>query len=440
LNIHNPDRKLANQFNDIGYTGKHLTALKKIEAYLFIYKLINKKKHFISKTRLTTKAYPFINSLPFKLTKDQLKSIDDIYRDFCSGYASKRVIVGDVGCGKTIVMLASVFICFPKKSIIMAPTTILANQIYDEAKKYLPNLRISIVTNKNKLKGDFDLIISTHALLYMDNLSNIDLIIVDEQHRFGTKQRDTLVNLTKKSNKRAHFLQFSATPIPRTLAMLQSSLVDYSFIKEIPFSKNIVTKVISKSDFLDLKNKIKDEISQNHQIIIVYPLVEKSDTIEYLSIEEAIGYWEKEFNNVYHTHGKDKKKENILTKFKSNGSILIATTLIEVGISLPKLTTIVIVGAERLGLATLHQLRGRVSRNGLSGFCYLYTNYTNIKRLKEFSQTKSGFDIAELDLKYRDSGDLIDGVTQSGKQFKWLDMSSDYEIIDKIKTTLLNHN
>jgi ATP-dependent DNA helicase RecG len=158
--------------------------------------------------------------------------------------------------------------------------------------------------------------------------------------------------------------------------------------------------------------------------------------LEYQSIDEARGYWEKNFKNVYVTHGKDKQKEEVLLDFRDKGSILIATTVVEVGISLPRLTTVVIVGAERLGLSTLHQLRGRVSRTGLKGYCYLYTNNTSSKRLEKFVETKSGFDIANLDLKFRKSGDLLSGSSQSGLEFKWVDLSEDAEIVEDVKYDL----
>jgi ATP-dependent DNA helicase RecG len=158
--------------------------------------------------------------------------------------------------------------------------------------------------------------------------------------------------------------------------------------------------------------------------------------VEYQSIDEARGYWERNFLNVYVTHGKDKEKEQVLLDFRENGNILIATTVVEVGISLPKLTTVVIVGAERLGLSTLHQLRGRVSRTGLKGYCYLYTNQEKSERLDEFVKTTSGFDIANLDLKFRKSGDLLKGISQSGSQFRFVDFAEDREIVSLVKRDL----
>jgi ATP-dependent DNA helicase RecG len=344
------------------------------------------------------------------------------------------MIVGDVGAGKTMVILASALIAQPHRAILMAPTTILANQLFEEAQKHLPDLKSALVQNSTKKSLDltqYDFIIGTHALLYRE-LPDSGLIMIDEQHRFGTGQRKLLENLISRHDKRPHFLQFSATPIPRTQAMIDSAHIDVSLITQTPFEKEIATSVIRKNDFADLLKKIEDELEKNHQVLIIYPLVEQSEALNYQSIEEARGYWEKRFKEVYVTHGKDKNKEEVLLTFREKGNILLATTVVEVGISLPQLTTIVIVGAERLGLSTLHQLRGRVSRNGLKGYCYLYTNQDKSERLDAFVNTDNGFDIAALDLKFRKSGDLLAGKNQSGDKFRWVDMGEDDEIVKKV--------
>jgi ATP-dependent DNA helicase RecG len=219
--------------------------------------------------------------------------------------------------------------------------------------------------------------------------------------------------------------------------MIQSSIIDISQIKELPFPKDIDTRIIDGSKFPDLVEHIKEEIKASRQTIVVYPLVEESEVIDYQSIDEARAWWENNFEKVYVTYGKDKEKENILEAFREDGNILIATTLIEVGISLPNLSTIVIVAPERLGLATLHQLRGRVSRTGLKGYCYLFSKLSPSVRLKKFAQTLDGFEIAELDLIYRQSGDLLKGDIQSGKSFKWFDPKEDEEILKKVKNSTL---
>lgn len=414
-----------------------IKALKYLELYIYLAQLRTKRRYFQTLVSKESDYMPWSETLPFELTQEQQSAIKDIQNDFTKDVAARRMIVGDVGSGKTMVILASAYMMKPYKSILMAPTTILANQLFEEAQKFL-DLKCVLVTNKTKKVdlSEYDFIIGTHALLYRE-LPKVALVMVDEQHRFGTAQRNLLEKLVSCGEKKPHFLQFSATPIPRTQAMIESAHIDVSLITTTPYKKDIDSKVIHKNDFKDLLEHIKSEIEKNNQVLLVYPLVEQSETLEYQSIDEARSYWEKNFANVYVTHGKDKDKEQVLLDFREDGSILIATTVVEVGISLPRLTTVVIVGAERLGLSTLHQLRGRVSRTGLKGYCYLYTNQNESKRLEEFVKTTNGFDIANLDLKYRKSGDLLKGTNQSGSQFKYFDFALDAEIVSEVKKDLL---
>ena len=413
-----------------------LVLLKFVEIFNFLKKLSHKNIRFPSSIQLKGDEKAFIKTLPFVLTNDQTKAIEEIKQDFMGNYATKRIVMGDVGCGKTMVILSCVMMAYPHKSVLMAPTTVLAHQLYEEAKRFLPlHVKTILVTQEEKteeLLEEVDFIIGTHALLYR-TLPQCALVMVDEQHRFGTKQRAMLSALVSKNRWHPHYVQFSATPIPRTLSMIQASLVDFSFIKMLPFPKDITTKVVHKKDFQALLLHVKHEIDKNHQCIIVYPLVEESEAVNYQSIEEGRGFWEKHFENVYVTYGKDKLKDETLKAFKEEGNLLISTTVVEVGISLPRLSTIVIVGAERLGLASLHQLRGRVSRNGLKGYCYLYTNLAKSERLEDFASTLDGFEIAELDLKYRQGGDVVDGAMQSGKHFVWFDMGEDEAILKEAK-------
>jgi ATP-dependent DNA helicase RecG len=415
-------------------------ALKWAEIFNYLKKLSTKVKRYKAKP-VKADVQEFIDSLPFTLTNDQLKAIMEIKNDLSKPIQARRVIIGDVGSGKTLVMLATAFMA--KKSAIMAPTSILANQLYEEANKFLKKFgfNIVLVTQKSKYtQNDIenaDLLIGTHALLYQ-NLPPLNAIMVDEQHRFGTKQRAMLEKLVSDKDTLPHFFQFSATPIPRTQALIMSSFVDVTLIKELPFKKDIETKIISKEDFKNLIAHIQKEINNSNQVVIVYPLVEESENFAYQSIEEGKDFWLKYFDGVYITHGKDKNKEDILIEFREKGNILITTTVIEVGISLPRLTTIVIVGAERLGLATLHQLRGRVGRYGQKGYCFLYTHDKNNKRLKAFANTLDGFKIAELDLEFRKSGDLLDGKAQSGESFRYFDEVKDLAILEDVKK-YLNH-
>lgn len=410
-------------------------ALKFAEVFEYMHRLGLKRRYHPTPYRASGTIEDWIDTLPFTLTDDQHHAINDIKGDVVQEHAARRMIVGDVGCGKTMVILASVVLMRPYQSLLMAPTTLLAAQLYEEARKFLPHLTIALVTKATQ-KGSlnaYDFIIGTHALLHRE-IPEVGLVMVDEQHRFGTLQRHALTKLSESS---PHYLQFSATPIPRTQAMMDSAHIDVSLIQQTPFTKNITTTIIRKSDFSPLLDHIRREIAQNHQVLLVYPLVEYSEAINYQSIEEARGFWEKRFENVYVTHGKDKEKEAILEAFRDKGSILLATTVVEVGISLPRLTTVVIVGAERLGLATLHQLRGRVSRTGLKGYCYLYTNTSGkSERLEAFCGCTSGFDIAALDLKFRQSGDLLEGKLQSGKRFTWVNLGEDEAIVTEVKKYL----
>ncbi len=434
LKLHFPDDKLLESSE---LSQDSLNALKYIELFTYMKILAGKRRYFKPLACGSSDYVEWAKTLPFRLTDEQIKTIEEIKSDLAKDVAAKRMVVGDVGSGKTMVILASAVMMMPNRSILMAPTTILANQLFEEACKFIPDAKIVLVTNKTK-KVDlsaFDFIIGTHALLYRE-LPHAELVMVDEQHRFGTAQRNLLEKLVSSGERKPHFVQFSATPIPRTQAMIETAHIDVSLITSTPFKKDITSEVIHKSDFKDLLQHIKSEVDKNNQVLLVYPLVEQSEVLDYQSISEARSYWENSFEHVYVTHGKDKDKEEVLLEFREKGSILIATTVVEVGISLPKLSTVVIVGAERLGLSTLHQLRGRVSRTGLKGYCFLYTNQNSSERLDKFVRTTSGFDIANLDLKFRKSGDLLKGSNQSGSQFKWVDIAEDEEIVKSVKRDL----
>ena len=443
MHIHFP-KSMEEVYIDGNFKAEFVDVLKFVEAFNHIKKLRGKRADFPAIRALNGDIEPFVNNLPFTLTDEQEEVIVQIKIDLQrENKAAKRMVVGDVGSGKTMVILASVMMALPHKSILMAPTSLLALQLYEEACKYLPKFVKIALVMQGKDEGDYtqaDFIIGTHALLYKDDLPQASLVMVDEQHRFGTKQRASLEALVSSGDKKPHFLQFSATPIPRTQAMMQSALLDVSLITTTPFEREVLTQTISKANFPNLLTHIKEEIVQEHQVLIIYPLVEESTEIPYQSLEESRGFWESKFNNVYVTHGKDKQKEEVLLAFREKGDILLATTVVEVGISLPRLTLIVIVGAERLGLATLHQLRGRVGRNGLKSWCYLYSNSTENFRLEQFTKTTNGFDIAKLDLKFRDSGDILDGTIQSGQRFKWLDMAEDEEIVAYAQVRVGNMN
>nr|WP_314217234.1 ATP-dependent DNA helicase RecG [uncultured Campylobacter sp.] len=405
-----------------------LRTLKFVEILNYLQKLSAKKTSFPAQIYPLHDISDWLASLPFEPTRDQLSAIKDIASDLQSPLARRRVVMGDVGSGKTLVILASAAMNYPRISYLMAPTSILAEQIYAEALRLLPpQIKVLLVKSGDR-EPNFTgahLIIGTHALLYYE-LAPSNLIMVDEQHRFGSNQREKIARLTGSGEFRAHFIQFSATPIPRTLSMIQSELVSFSFLKQLPFEKQIKTKILQNDGFAGFMQDLRRELAAGNQAIIVYPLVQQSESSVYQSLEEAAPFWKAQFADVLITHGSDKDKEEVLRRFRDEGRLLITTTIVEVGISLPRLSVILIVGAERMGLASLHQLRGRVGRKGQAGRCYLYTKLKSPpQRLREFAATLDGFKVANIDLKNRQGGDLLGGSVQHGAMFAWYDYEED---------------
>ncbi|EPH08908.1 hypothetical protein HMPREF9309_00889 [Campylobacter ureolyticus ACS-301-V-Sch3b] len=437
LSLHQKSKESIKLVKNLELDNNSLKMVKFIEIFNYMKKLSKKKFNFPAKKIEIYDISSWIKTLPFTPTNDQINALNDIKNDLLSCVAKRRVVMGDVGSGKTLIMLGASLMIYPQTAVLMAPTSILAEQIYNEALKLLPKfMKIMLVKSGDKELDfkDINLIIGTHALLFQP-LPKANLIMVDEQHRFGSNQRQKINNLTKDGKFKAHFLQFSATPIPRTLSLIQSNIVEQSFLKQMPFKKDIKTIIINKDGFFDMIKHIKDEINKGKQAIIVYPLVEESQSSNYQSLNEGSTYWYKNFNNVYLTHGGDKEKEEILKEFRDKGDLLLTTTVVEVGISLPRLSIIVVVAPERMGLATLHQLRGRVGRNGGSGWCYLFTKLKEPpSRLLEFAKTLDGFKVAGIDLKNRQSGDLLDGSIQHGATFKFYDYEED--IADAAKKRL----
>ncbi len=405
-----------------------LRTLKFVEILNYLQKLSAKKTSFPAQIYPLRDISDWLASLPFEPTRDQLSAIKDIASDLQSPLARRRVVMGDVGSGKTLVILASAAMNYPRISYLMAPTSILAEQIYAEARRLLPpQIKVLLVKSGDREPNfaDAHLVIGTHALLYHE-LAPSNLIMVDEQHRFGSNQREKIARLTENGEFRAHFIQFSATPIPRTLSMIQSELVSFSFLKQLPFEKQIKTKILQNDGFTGFMQDLRRELAAGNQAIIVYPLVQQSESSVYQSLEEAAPFWKAQFADVMITHGSDKDKEEILRRFRDEGRLLITTTIVEVGISLPRLSVILIVGAERMGLASLHQLRGRVGRKGQAGRCYLYTKLKSPpQRLREFAATLDGFKVANIDLKNRQGGDLLGGSVQHGAMFAWYDYEED---------------
>lgn len=389
-----------------------------------------------------------INELPFELTKNQYKIINDINNYNNTQYRETVLLQGDVGSGKTIVSLLTAipFIQKHKQVAYMAPTEILANQIYSNVLNHLdseevkPILLTGSTKNKSKIyekieKGIFNFIIGTHAIFQENlNFSSLAYVIIDEQHRFGVQQRLYLAEKGVNTN----ILLMSATPIPRTLALAQYGEIEQVILKEKPaFQKPIITKVSSIDKIKDIEILLKKKISNVSQVYWICPLVEASETQKYKDVETRF----KSLKNIFGSevemlHGKIKsdQKERIIQNFqKGNIKILVATTVVEVGIDNKNADYIVIENAEKFGLSQLHQLRGRVGRGNNQGYCFaLYGKDlpdNTINRLKIFKENLDGFKLSEKDLEIRGTGDIL-GYRQSGDSlFKFVNVYHDQELI-----------
>lgn len=390
-----------------------------------------------------------IDNLPFALTSDQLDAIKDIIKDFNHERRMNRLILGDVGSGKTIVSFIAILLNqrVGYQSAMLAPTEVLAQQHFENFKSLFPHISVALLvgsqTSKEKRhiiedlkEGTLDLVIGTHAILEEDvEFKNIGLVITDEQHRFGVNQRKKLQN----KGQAVDVLYMSATPIPRTYALTIYGDMDISMIKQKPSGrKDILTKVYKFNEMPQIIQEMEEELSLNHQVYVVAPLIEESeetDLNDILKIEEILKSNFKNKHNIGTLHGKMKAqdKESIMNDFKSGKlEVLISTTVIEVGVDVKNATIIAIFNAERFGLATLHQLRGRVGRNSLQSKCLLISDKES-KRLEVLEESNDGFYISECDFKLRGSGDLF-GVRQSGDMvFKIADIHNDYKILLQCK-------
>lgn len=399
------------------------------------------------------KVNDFILSLPFKLTDDQLKAVEEIKCDFKSTSRMNRLILGDVGSGKTIVAFISLYMNYLAgfQGVLMAPTELLALQHYNNIISTFKNMNVNVclLTSSTKKKdrlliledlksGKCDILIGTHSVLNNEVVfKNIGLVITDEQHRFGVAQRKNLQNKGDMTD----VLYLSATPIPRTLALTLFGDMDISQIKTKPANrKQIYTKLYKNNEIKSVLKLMLDEIKNNHQIYVVAPLIEDEEGSS--SMENVISLKEKinvAFNGkvpleVLHGKLSAKEKEQIMNDFKLGIiKILISTTVIEVGVDVKNATMMVVFNAERFGLATLHQLRGRIGRNDLESKCLLVSDY-DTPRLKILEETNDGFLISEKDFELRGSGDLF-GVRQSGDMsFKIANLASDFKILKQCDT------
>ena len=415
-------------------------------------KIKNKSKETYDLKQIEEKEIrDFISSLPFSLTEDQINSIEDIKTDFISNKRMNRLLLGDVGSGKTIVALVALYTNYLAgyQGILMAPTEILASQHFDNAIKIFKNnnLKIALLSSstkksdKEKIKegiknNSINILIGTHSVLN-DEIEppKLGLVITDEQHRFGVKQRQLL----QQKGKEVDVLYMSATPIPRTLALTIYGDMDISQIKTKPMNnKPVITKYINETEIKNVLSSTLEELKKGHQIYVIVPLVEENEDLDMENVQSIYNKMDSAFNKkipmaIIHGKLKSKEKEQIMNDFQQNKiKILISTTVIEVGIDVKNATTMIIFNAERFGLATLHQLRGRVGRSDIQSYCYVISNYES-ERLKILEESNDGFYISEKDFQLRGTGDLF-GLKQSGDMnFKIANLKNDFKILQKCK-------
>ena len=394
-----------------------------------------------------SKVNDFISHLPYELTKDQVTAVNTIIKDLKSKSRMNRLLQGDVGSGKTIVSFIAMYANYLSgyQSALMAPTEILATQHYSNLKDIFKdfNLNMALLTGSTPKKekdliyeelknGDIDIIVGTHALIQEDvTYHNLGLVITDEQHRFGVNQRANLQNKGQKPDT----LYMSATPIPRTYALTIYGDMDVSTIKTRPKGrKKIKTVVKNNKEIKDVLEMMYEELKEGHQIYVIAPLIEESENSDLTNVNDLKEKMTLAFGSKYKidlVHGKmaSAAKELIMNEFLQNKvQILISTTVIEVGVDVPNATMMVIFNAERFGLSTLHQLRGRVGRSELQSSCILISD-NDTKRLEIMENTNDGFEISEEDFKLRGHGDLF-GTKQSGDMtFKIADLKADYKIL-----------
>ena len=441
--IHNP--------HNINTLKGAMNYLKYEEMFMFMLKMNflknNKdKQEGIKRTIDRNKVDDFIKKLPFTLTEDQLKCINDICNDLTNERRMNRLLQGDVGSGKTIVAIIALYINYLSgyQGVFMAPTEILANQHYKNVINAFKDFNISVALLTGSLKtkerkeilaklenGDIDILIGTHALFSKDVIyKNLGLVVTDEQHRFGVNQRTSLNN--KGINP--DILYLSATPIPRTYAIILYGDMDISSIRVMPRAKRTIdTTLTTSKNIKSVLDIIYEELKNKHQIYIVAPLIddedESSDSV--VNLKEK---FERAFSKVAKIemlHGKmtTDEKDKVMCDFK-NGKIdiLISTTVIEVGVDVANATTMVIFDAYRFGLSQLHQLRGRIGRNELNNHCILISD-RETERLKILTETDDGFKISEEDFKLRGAGDIF-GLRQSGQiGFNLADETRDFNIL-----------
>jgi len=451
----NPDEmeksRFRFRFEELFYIQLNLLRFKSIRS--------RKNKGFIFSNVGTIFNSFYYNNLPFSLTEAQKKVIREIRRDLGSGKQMNRLLQGDVGSGKTLVALMSMLIATDNgyQSCLMAPTEILANQHYNTIIRLLEGIdvKVSLLTGSSRKKarreieeslaeGSLKILIGTHALIEENvQFRNLGLVIIDEQHRFGVAQR---AKLWEKNLNPPHVLVMTATPIPRTLAMTLYGDLDVSVINELPPGR-IPVKTMHFTD--EERNKVygflRGQIAAGRQVFIVYPLIRESEKMDYKDLEDGWDTITRVFPapkycvSVVHGRMVSAEKEASMRLFKDgHAQILVATTVIEVGVDIPNATIMIIESAERFGLSQLHQLRGRVGRGADQSYCILMTSGKMSKeaarRIEVFTRTNDGFEIAETDLQLRGPGD-IEGTLQSGIPFdlKIASLAKDGQLIEYVR-------
>ena len=431
--------------------------LKYEELFQFMFKInylreLNKKeKNGLLRVIDRDKINSFIKKIPFSLTNDQKNAVDEIIHDLESPSRMNRLLQGDVGSGKTVVAFLGMVANYLSgyQSALMAPTEILANQHYLNLKEFLKetNIKVSLLTGstpkrekneiyKGLMDGSINMVIGTHALIQDEVIyNNLGLVITDEQHRFGVHQRANLQNKGIKPD----VLYMSATPIPRTYALTIYGDMDVSTIKERPKGRQKIDTYVKKtSEITEVLEMMYEELKKKHQIYVIAPLIEESENSDLTTVNELKDQMRLAFRDKYRidiVHGKmaSGAKDLIMEQFKNNEvQILISTTVVEVGVDVPNATTMVIFDADRFGLSTLHQLRGRVGRGSSKSQCILISD-SDAERLKIMEREDDGFVISEEDFKLRGHGDLF-GTKQSGDMtFKIASIKNDYKILLQAK-------
>ncbi|MCR5201686.1 MAG: ATP-dependent DNA helicase RecG [Lachnospiraceae bacterium] len=407
-----------------------------------------KSEYNYEKSDLTER---FINELPYQLTEGQKNAINDIKNDLKDGTLIARMIQGDVGCGKTVVAMAAMLLSVENgyQSAIMVPTTVLARQHFNNISNALEKYGLKVVLLDGGMKvkekreayemissGEADIVVGTHALIQEAvEFKNLSLVITDEQHRFGVRQKNSL----KGKGEKVHMIVMSATPIPRSLALVLYGDLDISLIDVLPSGRKPIKNCLVDTSYREKAYQfIEKQVRESHQAYVICPMVEESETMDAENVIDYTKMLKERLPKdivVEYVHGKMKnaEKEEILLDFYAGHiQVLVSTTVIEVGIDVPNATVMLIENSERFGLATLHQLRGRIGRSDLTSYCIFMTSggsKETMDRLKIISESNDGFKIANEDLKTRGPGDIF-GIRQSGEiGFRLADIYSDTNLL-----------